>query len=89
MLFTGSEREEATRLLSDWEVEGDRVRISALRVSNGDLQKLCDAVAMGKEDWRDLLYAAGFANDTKKHLRWLPGQQERSWLGALLDRVKS
>lgn len=75
-------------MLAEWDVEGDRVRIAALKVSEGDIQKLRDAVATGRNDWRDLLYAAGFANDTKKHLRWVPGQVKRSWFGALVDRFK-
>jgi hypothetical protein len=88
MMFSGSEREEAVRLLSDWDVEGDRVRIAALKVSDGNIEKLKEAIAVGKNDWRDILYSAGFANDTKKHLRWIPGQVEKSWFNTLIDRFK-
>lgn len=89
MLFFGGDREEASRLLSEWSVEGDRVRIAALKLSNGSLEKLKEAIEMGNEDWRDLLYAAGFANDTKKHLRWIPGQVEKSWWGTLIQGFKT
>jgi hypothetical protein len=88
MMFSGGQREDAVRMLLDWDVEGDRVRIAALKVSDGDLAKLKEAIAVGKNDWRDLLYSADFANDTKKHLRWIPGQAEKSWLGGLIDRLK-
>lgn len=72
-MFTGDEREAARQMLAEWEVQGDRVRIAALKVSGGSLAKLQEAVALGKNDWRDLLHAAGFASDTKRHLRWFPG----------------
>lgn len=87
-MFSGTDRDEAVRVLAEWGVEGDRVRIAALKLSDGQLGKLKDAVAIGQNDWRDLLHQAGFASDTKKHLRWQPGQAELSWFGALLDRLK-
>jgi hypothetical protein len=88
MLFPENEREEAVRLLSEWEIDGDRLRIAALKLSDGNLVKLREAIAVGKNDWRDLLYIAGFANDTKKHLRWIPGQVEKTWWGTLTERFK-
>jgi len=88
MLFSGEARDEAMRLLSDWDVEGDRVQIAALKLSDGSLEKLKEVIAAGKIDWRDTLYAAGFANDTKKHLRWIPGQPETSWWSDLLGKFK-
>lgn len=88
MMFSGAERDDVVRLLSDWDVDGDRVRIAALKVSDGSIEKLKEAIAVGKNDWRDLLCSAGFAYDTKKHLRWIPGQVERSWFGELFDKFK-
>jgi hypothetical protein len=89
MLFSEGERDEAVRLLSESKLSGDdRVRFSALKISNGNLEKLKEAIAIGEDDWRDLLLAAGFANDPGKHLRWIPGQVEKSWWGTLIEKFK-
>jgi hypothetical protein len=37
---------------------------AALKLSRGDLTGLRDAVELVNIDWRDLLLAAGFADDT-------------------------
>lgn len=50
----------------------NRIRIAALKLSNGDLEKLKTAVDLAKRDWRDLLVSAGFANDINAHEEWLP-----------------
>ncbi|MDX1430168.1 MAG: tetratricopeptide repeat protein [Rhodothermales bacterium] len=50
----------------------ERIRIAALKVSGGDLEALRKAVDLANIDWRDLLVAAGFAHDTKAHLKWMP-----------------
>ena len=50
----------------------DRCRFAALKVSGGDRQKLQSAVRLAKTGWRDLLVAAGFANDPQAQLRWTP-----------------
>ncbi len=48
----------------------ERVRFAALKISDGDLEKLRRAVALAKTDWRDLLVAAGFANSLEAHKHW-------------------
>ena len=50
----------------------ERFRFAALKLGGGDLAKLREAVELAKADWRDLLVAAGFADDTSAHERWLP-----------------
>jgi hypothetical protein len=50
----------------------NRIRIAAIKLSNGDLEKLKNAVELAKRDWRDLLVAAGFAHDIHAHEEWLP-----------------
>lgn len=50
----------------------ERIRFAALRVSGGDLPRLRDAIALAQIDWRDLLVAAGFADDHRAHERWEP-----------------
>jgi hypothetical protein len=50
----------------------ERVRFAALRLSGGRIDRLRDAVALAKTDWRDLLVAAGFADDIRAHEAWQP-----------------
>jgi hypothetical protein len=57
---------------SSGEAASERLQFSALKLSEGNLDKLNRAVALGKLDWRDLLMAAGFGEDIKAHLTWLP-----------------
>ena len=83
-LFALSQRDEAARLLQNEcgnnlpllehynEIELERLRFAALKVSGGNLQKLRDAVRLSKEDWRDLLVSAEFADDIEAHKKWLP-----------------
>jgi hypothetical protein len=49
-----------------------RIQIAALKVSDGDLEKLREAIRLAQLDWRDLLVAAGFKHDVDAHLKWLP-----------------
>lgn len=51
----------------------ERIRFAALKQSNGDFEALKKAVNLARLDWRDLLVAAGFAEDTEAHLGWEPG----------------
>jgi hypothetical protein len=53
----------------------ERYRFAALKVSDGQIDKLIQAVALAKTDWRDLLVAAGFAHDTKAHESWSPSSK--------------
>ncbi len=50
----------------------ERVRFAALRVSGGNLDRLKEAIDLANTDWRDVLVAAGFANDPRAHERWQP-----------------
>jgi hypothetical protein len=50
----------------------DRIRLSALRLSNGDYCELKKAVLLAQKDWRDLFMAAGFGHDPQAHLAWKP-----------------
>lgn len=56
--------------LSEYELE--RFRYAALKLSNGDLKQLRRAIKMANLDWRDLLMAAGFGQDSNAHTEWLP-----------------
>ena len=48
----------------------ERIRFAVIKVSGGDFVKLNAAIEQAKIDWRDLLVAAGFANDTEAHKKW-------------------
>lgn len=50
----------------------ERFRFAALKYSDGKLPLLEGAVQLAKEDWRDLLLAAGFGYDVEAHGRWEP-----------------
>jgi hypothetical protein len=79
-LFTRADRDKAKELLLSWSdqrfcdkpSEAERVRIAALKVSAGDLQKLAEAMEMANSDYRDLLVTAGFASHHEKHQWWWP-----------------
>ncbi len=58
------------------EVKLERFQFAALKLSEGDLVKFDEAIALAKRDWRDLLMAAGFGDDVNAHVSWLP---ERMW----------
>ena len=83
-LFLADAREEVIRLLEEScgtnlpfcenknEFELERIRYAALKLSNGDVKRLRDAVRLASIDWRDLLMAAGFGYDATIHNSWLP-----------------
>ena len=79
-LFAPSEHDAVRTLLWDgcrgdspsWEQE--RIHCAMLRVSKGRMDRLERAVETAKGDWRDVLLRAGFADDPKAHLRWVPGK---------------
>lgn len=48
----------------------ERVRFAAVKLSEGRLDKLRQAVELAKADWRDLLMAADFGEDIYEHERW-------------------
>ena len=75
MMFTGKALLTATEILAvecgnnlpfleDLSpVELERFRFAALKLSEGRIDLLREAVELAKTDWRDLLVAAGFADD--------------------------
>jgi hypothetical protein len=48
----------------------ERIRFAVLKLSHGDLEKMKTIVEAANYDWRDVLVAADFANDTKAHQKW-------------------
>jgi hypothetical protein len=84
VLFAEAERAEVVKVITDESgnnlpfCEGDtpedleRIRFAVLKLSEGDTTKLRDAIRLAQIDWRDLLVAAGFADDLQAHSRWWP-----------------
>jgi hypothetical protein len=87
-LFPQPERDAVVRLLQSEcgnnlpllesfdDVQLERVRFAALKLSGGNLRKLRDAVRLAKEDWRDLLVSAQFADDVNAHSDWFPDKHD-------------
>jgi len=50
----------------------ERFRFAALKYSDGKLLLLEGAVKLAQLDWRDLLWATGFAHDVEAHRKWEP-----------------
>jgi hypothetical protein len=50
----------------------ERIRLAVIRLSNGELASLRSAIREANTDWRDVLVAAGFANDIDAHRHWTP-----------------
>jgi len=48
----------------------ERVRFAVLKISNGDEDKLLEAVLLARRDWRDVLVWANFANNLDAHNQW-------------------
>lgn len=84
-LFHDDERERVAGTLfkrcgyslsSDWDDSYDtliaRIRCGCLKLSGGTLEGLEEALKLARTDWRDLLVAAGFAEDESAHLAWRP-----------------
>lgn len=55
--------------------ELERFRFAALKLSAGQLDRLSEAFRLANHDWRDLLVAAGFADDIHAHEKWMPNGQ--------------
>ena len=49
-----------------------RVRYAVLKLSKGTMHELERAIDLANLDWRDLLVAAGFADDVRAHSSWHP-----------------
>jgi hypothetical protein len=78
-LFSPAEWEQATLLLLEEfgntlqdtnEFGRERMHFAVLKLSEGDLKKLREAIELAKFDWRDALMAAGFGHDVHQHERW-------------------
>jgi hypothetical protein len=48
----------------------ERIHLAILKISNGDMKKIADAVDLARIDWRDALMWAEFADDLDAHKKW-------------------
>lgn len=51
--------------------EIERIQLAVLKVSRGEAGLFLEAAALARQDWRDVLMAAGFGNDVEAHLKWV------------------
>ena len=86
--FTADEYATVTAMLNEygtekWHREPTRVRLAALKVANGSVQKLRACVESAKRDYRDALAAAEFPAYFKIgfRVRELPEKERRRIIG--------
>lgn len=74
LAFAPEDREDARVILAciEHERECERVRIAAIRASEGSLTRLAEAADLARNDYRDLLMGSGFAHDIHAHKTWKP-----------------
>jgi hypothetical protein len=48
----------------------ERIRFAVLKLSEGSVSKLEQAITLAKQDWRDALVAAEFGDDLQAHAAW-------------------
>ncbi|MBL8215271.1 MAG: hypothetical protein JNK87_31415 [Bryobacterales bacterium] len=70
LLFNRCGRVNIDSAVSAADVE--RIRTAALKVSNGKIGALLQAIQLAQVDYRDLLRSAGFSQDAEAHLTWEP-----------------
>jgi hypothetical protein len=70
-MFAPADVDAVERALAQCEHD-ERIRFAAIRFSGGRLPRLREAIDLAALDWRDLLVAAGFAEDTTAHTSWQP-----------------
>jgi hypothetical protein len=51
----------------------ERLQFAVLKLSEGRLDRLAEAIREAKVDWRDTLMGAGFGYDVDEHVRWAEG----------------
>lgn len=83
-LFLENQREEVVELLKlecgdnipfcedRDKYDMERIRFAVLKLSEGKMVKLVEAIELAQIDWRDLFMAAGFGYDVEAHKKWKP-----------------
>jgi hypothetical protein len=82
LLFPAQERETVYQILAEecgqnlpfmqdaGDLSLERVRFAVLKISQGDPDRLLEAVFLAQQDWRDVLVAAAFEYDLEAHQDW-------------------
>ena len=52
------------------EYQMERIRFSAIKLSQGNIKELLRAIDEARMDWRDLFMAADFGYDVNAHEKW-------------------
>ncbi len=52
------------------EFQMERVHFAIIKLSEGQINKMINAINEARIDWRDLFMAAGFGHDVKAHEEW-------------------
>ena len=52
------------------EYQMERIRFAAIKLSQGNINKLLRAIDEARMDWRDLFMAADFGYDVNAHEKW-------------------
>jgi len=60
-----------TGLWADTQFE--RLWLAVLKLSNGDVGRLREAIALAQRDWRDVLVGSGFGHSLEAHRQWADG----------------
>ena len=69
-MFPERQEEVEQFLLSELPEYGERIWCSVLKLSNGNFDTLLQQIQEAQFDFRDVLRAAGFADDLRAHIRW-------------------
>jgi hypothetical protein len=56
----------------------ERIRFAVLKLTDGDLDRLPASIGYAKQDWRDVLTAAGFGAP-RAHRRWADQIEPRAY----------
>ena len=63
--------------VAGWELAGiERMRCAVLKLSEGSVDGLVEAVTLVQTDIRDALVTAGFGDDVRAHHEWWPSGPE-------------
>lgn len=54
----------------EWNELIDRIQLAVIRGSGWNVESIAKAIELANRDWRDVLMAAGFANDLESHRLW-------------------
>ena len=54
----------------DWTTVTERVHCAIIKLSEGDMDGLDQAITLFQENWKKVLIEAGFGEDPNAHIKW-------------------